>query len=66
MTQAILVEGRNLVRIHVPEGPPPSGFEAASVTLEDAYMTLVNASEREGGQGAESGHRAPAATGPGA
>ena len=45
MTQAILVEGRNRVRIYVANGPPPAGFEPVTVTLEDAYMTLVNAPE---------------------
>ena len=45
VTQAILIEGRNQVRIHLPEGPPPAGFEAAAPTLEDAYLLLA----REGG-----------------
>ena len=45
VTQAILVEGRNRVRIYVANGPPPAGFEPVTVTLEDAYMTLVNAPE---------------------
>ncbi|HEY0781611.1 MAG TPA: ATP-binding cassette domain-containing protein, partial [Thermoanaerobaculia bacterium] len=39
--QAIMVEGRNRVRIHVPEGPPPAGFEPAVPTLEDAYLLLM-------------------------
>lgn len=41
VTQAILVEGRNRVRIHVPGGAPPPGFERVGASLEDAYMTLV-------------------------
>jgi ABC-type multidrug transport system ATPase subunit len=41
VTQAVLVEGRNRVRIHVPDGAPPQGFEPVDASLEDAYMTLV-------------------------
>ena len=41
VTQAILVEGRNRVRIRVVEGDPPGGFSPAEPTMEDAYMTLV-------------------------
>ena len=44
VTQAILIEGRNQVRIHLPEaadGAPPDGFEAAEPTLEDAYLLLA-------------------------
>jgi ABC-2 type transport system ATP-binding protein len=41
ITQAVLVEGENRVRIHVPQGSPPEGFEPVEPTLEDAYMTLV-------------------------
>ncbi|MDE2763104.1 MAG: ABC transporter ATP-binding protein [Gemmatimonadota bacterium] len=43
VTQAILIEGRNQVRIHLPEGRPPAGFEAAEPTLEDAYLLLAQA-----------------------
>jgi ABC-2 type transport system ATP-binding protein len=39
--QAVLVEGENRVRIHVPEGPPPAGFQAVTATLEDAYLLLM-------------------------
>ena len=38
VTQVILIEGRNQVRIHLPEGVPPEGFEASDPTLEDAYL----------------------------
>ena len=41
VTQAILIEGRNQVRIHLTEGVPPEGFEAADPTLEDAYLLLA-------------------------
>ncbi len=36
--QAVLVEGENRVRVHVPEGAPPVGFRAVAATLEDAYL----------------------------
>jgi len=41
VTQAILVEGQDRVRIYEPEGRVPNGFEAAAPTLEDAYMVLM-------------------------
>jgi len=41
VTQAILVEGRNRVRVHVPDGDPPAGFEPSDATLEDAYLVLM-------------------------
>ncbi|MGQ0650083.1 MAG: ATP-binding cassette domain-containing protein [Gemmatimonadaceae bacterium] len=40
VTQAILVEGRNRVRVHA-RGAPPQGFEPAAPTLEDAYLLLM-------------------------
>jgi ABC-2 type transport system ATP-binding protein len=52
VTQAHLVEGRNLVRVHVSEGSPPPGFLPSPPTLEDAYLVLM----RDG--------RAPAGTAP--
>ena len=55
VTQAILIEGHNQVRIHLPEGAPPDGFEAAEPTLEDAYLLLAqgnaNGSNGTGGEG---------------
>jgi ABC-type multidrug transport system ATPase subunit len=42
VTQAVLVEGRNRVRIYHPEGAPPSGFEPVPATLEDAYLLLMH------------------------
>ncbi len=60
VTQAILVEGRNRVRIYVADGPAPTGFEPVHVTLEDAYMTLVNAPDGVLGSGsATPGSAAP-------
>lgn len=41
VTQAVLVEGNNRVRVHVPEGPPPEGFASVEPTLEDAYLLLA-------------------------
>ena len=54
VTQAILFEGRNEVRIHLEEGSPPEGFEAAEPTLEDAYLLLAQANgSGNGGVGEE-------------
>ena len=52
VTQAILIEGRNQVRIHLPDGPPPEGFEASQPTLEDAYLLLAqeNGAQPDGAQ----------------
>ncbi len=41
VTQAYLVEGRNIIHLHVPEGPPPAGFKAKEPSLEDAYLVLM-------------------------
>ena len=41
VTQAVLIEGRNRVRVHVPDGPHPDGFEPAVPSLEDAYLLLA-------------------------
>jgi ABC-2 type transport system ATP-binding protein len=41
VTQAVLVEGKNRVRVLQPNGQPPAGFEAVSATLEDAYLLLM-------------------------
>jgi ABC-2 type transport system ATP-binding protein len=46
VTQAILVEGENRVRIYSPGGSPPDGFEPVPATLEDAYLVLM----RTGGE----------------
>ncbi len=58
ITQAILIEGRNQVRVHLsPEeagqGAVPEGFEPVSPTLEDAYLLLAQANGASGnGEGA--------------
>ena len=49
VTQAILVEGRNRVRIHETGGPPP-GFERVPPTLEDAYLVLMKPASETAGE----------------
>ena len=44
VTQSVLVEGVNRVRVHQPEGAPPAGFGPVAPTLEDAYLVLMNES----------------------
>jgi len=44
VTQAILVEGRNRVRIYDPHRNPPQGFDLVPGSLEDAYMVLMQTS----------------------
>jgi ABC-type multidrug transport system ATPase subunit len=41
VTQAFLVEGKNRLRIHDPDGRPPEGFAPVSPTLEDVYLLLM-------------------------
>ena len=48
ITQAILIEGRNQVRVHLPaeeaaQGAVPEGFASVAPTLEDAYLLLAQA-----------------------
>jgi ABC-2 type transport system ATP-binding protein len=48
VTQAVLVEGKNRVRVHQPDGHAPAGFEPVPATLEDAYLLLMqDAAERQ-------------------
>ena len=42
VTQSILVEGRNQVRVFEPGGVPPEGFAPAEPNLEDAYFALMH------------------------
>ena len=51
VTQAVLIEGRNRVRVHVPNGPPPEGFEPVAPSLEDAYLLLTR--DRGSGNGVQ-------------
>jgi ABC-type multidrug transport system ATPase subunit len=41
VTQVLLMEGRHRARIHEPSGKPPAGFTSVPVTLEDAYLVLM-------------------------
>jgi ABC-type multidrug transport system ATPase subunit len=41
VTQAILFEGTNRVRVYEPVGEPPEGFAPVEATLEDAYLVLM-------------------------
>jgi hypothetical protein len=41
VTQAILVEGQNRVRLYETAGAPPAGFEPVPATLEDAYLLMI-------------------------
>jgi ABC-type multidrug transport system ATPase subunit len=41
VTQALLVEGKNRVRIYEPTGQPPNGFARVAPTLEDAYLVMM-------------------------
>jgi ABC-type multidrug transport system ATPase subunit len=43
VTQAILVEGTNRVRVYDPERSPPDGFVPVAPTLEDAYFVTMRA-----------------------
>lgn len=49
VTQAVLVEGRNRMRLSVPAGMgAPPGFEPVAPSLEDVYMTLVDGGRASG------------------
>jgi ABC-type multidrug transport system, ATPase component len=43
VTQAVLMEGINRVRVYQPDGTPPAlpGFAAVAPTLEDAYLAVM-------------------------
>ena len=53
VTQALLIEGKNRVRIHLPTGTPPPGFRPSPATLEDAYLILQTRA------GAQDAHHTP-------
>jgi ABC-2 type transport system ATP-binding protein len=46
--QAVLVEGENRVRVHLPVGEPPPGFRPVAATLEDAYLLRMGQGQAEG------------------
>ena len=48
VTQAILVEGRNRVRVYEPQGRAPDGFTPVAPTLEDAYLVMMRTGMMEG------------------
>jgi ABC-type multidrug transport system ATPase subunit len=52
VTQAVLFEGRNRVRIHEPTGAVPPGFERVTPTLEDAYLLLMKDTREAPAEGA--------------
>ncbi len=45
VTQSMLVEGRQRVRIFEPEGSPPPGFARVAATLEDAYLVMMRSND---------------------
>jgi len=48
VTQSILVEGKNQVRVYEPLGTPPPGFAPVEPNLEDAYFVLMRGEVLEG------------------
>ncbi|HEU4724122.1 MAG TPA: ATP-binding cassette domain-containing protein [Candidatus Eisenbacteria bacterium] len=54
VTQVLLVEGQHRARIYDPSGTPPAGFEKIQVSLEDAYLVLMQLGALPGGHGAPS------------
>ena len=60
VTQAVLVEGMNQVRVYQPGGDPPgAGFRSVAPTLEDAYLAVMR-----GGASLEPPRPAPQQTPP--
>jgi len=51
VTQALLVEGRNLVRLHEPDADPGPGFAPVPPTLEDAYLLMMGDASVPAGTG---------------
>jgi ABC-2 type transport system ATP-binding protein len=41
VTQAVLFDGNNRVRLYQPHGNPPEDFAPVAATLEDAYLVLI-------------------------
>jgi ABC-type multidrug transport system ATPase subunit len=52
VTQVLLMEGQHRARIYDPTGTPPPGFERIPVSLEDAYLVLMQLGALPGGKGA--------------
>jgi ABC-2 type transport system ATP-binding protein len=55
VTQAILVEGKNRVRVYEPDRTPPPGFIPVPATLEDAYLVMMRSNAAAGGAPDEAG-----------
>jgi ABC-type multidrug transport system ATPase subunit len=52
VTQSILVEGTNRVRLYEKDREPPPGFTPVAPTLEDAYLVLIrSAHQAQDGRG---------------
>ena len=41
VTQSVLVEGHHILRVFLPDGDAPEGFEPVSASLEDAYLVAM-------------------------
>jgi ABC-2 type transport system ATP-binding protein len=48
VTQAVLVEGKNRVRVFEADGEAPPGFVPVAPTLEDAYLLLMHSARSAG------------------
>jgi len=49
VTQTMVFEGTNKVRIYLNQGEPPAGFESSPATLEDAYLVSTRLTGSEPG-----------------
>jgi ABC-type multidrug transport system ATPase subunit len=47
VTQAILVEGKNRVRVYETNGHPPRDFATVTPTLEDAYLVMIRSNHAQ-------------------
>ncbi len=43
--RSVVTGGRHHVRLHVPDGEAPAGFEPAEPTLEDAYLVTIRSAD---------------------
>ena len=48
VTQAVMVEGKNRVRVYETNGSPPNGFASVAPTLEDAYLLTMRGDVNNG------------------
>ncbi len=56
VTQALLMEGQNRVRVYSPESLPPQGFEAVTPSLEDVYLVMMKTNGNSSPAPVKSGH----------